>query len=412
MSSSSHNLQGKEFSGLLGVLTAAEAARDHPNVLADIEGEQETMPAHAKVDDNGNDSLSDQEHAIGQLPAQWKETMAQAAKGVTDNTHRKYLRLSEACASFLIAKKHITKQEQFLSCMPLPSSDEMMTAWIMDSCDTISLDGKPPTTPHSSYTHAQKMQASMTHVFGRVLGIGSQPWKQTTSSDGEVRVEGNPSISEKVSTYMVSLRRRKVQAGETTTSARAVTPEIMEALYDFNHQLARWDINKGMTSTRQDGPDIHRLSTRSELDTSNTHSYIQMYHIEFKPGKKIILSLPFRKTHQFGGELPVSPSSFSYLPLKLIEDIKPFVLHMLLEEEAYLCPVCALADWISASSITSGYIFQRMAAGDRPVANNTPMTSEQLLEMFHNNLVDIGIDPSPYGTHSFRRGGCQYFASI
>ncbi|KAF8816096.1 hypothetical protein BYT27DRAFT_7032027, partial [Phlegmacium glaucopus] len=132
MSSSSHNLQGKEFSGLLGVLTAAEAARDHPDVLADIEGEQETMPAHAKVDDNGNDSLSDQEHAIGQLPAQWKETMAQAAKGVTDNTHCEYLRLSEACASFLIAKKLITKQEQFLSCMPLPSSDEMMTAWIMD----------------------------------------------------------------------------------------------------------------------------------------------------------------------------------------------------------------------------------------------------------------------------------------
>ncbi|KAF8816095.1 hypothetical protein BYT27DRAFT_7068712, partial [Phlegmacium glaucopus] len=125
-------------------------------------------------------------------------------------------------------------------------------------CDTISLDGKPPTTPRSSYTHTQKMRASMTHVFGCVLGIGSQPWKQTTSSDGEVHVEGNPSISEKVSTYMVSLCRRKVQAGETTTSARAVTPEIMEALYDFNHQLARWDINKGMTSTRQDRPDIHQ----------------------------------------------------------------------------------------------------------------------------------------------------------
>ncbi|KAF8812639.1 hypothetical protein BYT27DRAFT_7086458, partial [Phlegmacium glaucopus] len=87
---------------------------------------------------------------------------------------------------------------------PLPSLDEMMTAWIMDSCDTISLNGKPPTTPCSSYTHAQKMHAGMTHVFGHVLGIGSQPWKQI------LRVEGNPSISKKVSTYMVSLRCRKV----------------------------------------------------------------------------------------------------------------------------------------------------------------------------------------------------------
>jgi len=24
----------------------------------------------------------------------------------------------------------------------------------------------------------------------------------------------------------------------------------------------------------------------------------------------------------------------------------------------------------------------------------------------------VGIEPSPYGTHSFRRGGCQYFASV
>ena len=38
-------------------------------------------------------------------------------------------------------------------------------------------------------------------------------------------------------------------------------------------------------------------------------------------------------------------------------------------------------------------------------------TSEQFLEMFRNNLLDIAIDPSPYGTHSFRRGGCQYLAS-
>jgi hypothetical protein len=35
-------------------------------------------------------------------------------------------------------------------------------------------------------------------------------------------------------------------------------------------------------------------------------------------------------------------------------------------------------------------------------------TSERFLEMFHNNLIDIGVDPSPYGTHSFRQGGCQY----
>jgi len=39
------------------------------------------------------------------------------------------------------------------------------------------------------------------------------------------------------------------------------------------------------------------------------------------------------------------------------------------------------------------------------------MTSQQFLEVFRNNLIDVGIDPAPYGTHSFRRGGCQYLAA-
>lgn len=46
------------------------------------------------------------------------------------------------------------------------------------------------------------------------------------------------------------------------------------------------------------------------------------------------------------------------------------------------------------------------------VSNVGIQSSEQFLETFRNNLIDINIDPSPYGTHSFRRGGCQYFASV
>jgi hypothetical protein len=35
----------------------------------------------------------------------------------------------------------------------------------------------------------------------------------------------------------------------------------------------------------------------------------------------------------------------------------------------------------------------------------------QFLENFRNNLLEIGVDPFTYGTHSFRRGGLQYLAS-
>ncbi|KAF8177438.1 hypothetical protein BJ912DRAFT_856915, partial [Pholiota molesta] len=82
------------------------------------------------------------------------------------------------------------------------------------------------------------------------------------------------------------------------------------------------------------------------------------------------------------------------------------------DEDAHLCPVRAIADWIADSQITSGFVFRRMASGDRPSADEkTSLTSEQFLEMFRNNLLDIGIDPTPYGTHSFRRGGCQYLSA-
>jgi len=37
-------------------------------------------------------------------------------------------------------------------------------------------------------------------------------------------------------------------------------------------------------------------------------------------------------------------------------------------------------------------------------------TSEQFLETFRDNLIDIGVNPFPSGTHSFRRGGCQYLS--
>ncbi|KAK7033784.1 DNA breaking-rejoining enzyme [Favolaschia claudopus] len=68
-------------------------------------------------------------------------------------------------------------------------------------------------------------------------------------------------------------------------------------------------------------------------------------------------------------------------------------------EQAHLCPVRALTAWLACARITQ--------VGD----STRPMKSEKFLEMFRNNLLDVGLDPYPYGTHSFRRGGCQYFAS-
>lgn len=84
------------------------------------------------------------------------------------------------------------------------------------------LDGtqKPRNVAVATYSHAQKIRAAMTYVFGRVYELGSIVWHQDEKNG---RCYGNPSVSQKVSSYMVSLRNRKARSGETPTSARAIT---------------------------------------------------------------------------------------------------------------------------------------------------------------------------------------------
>jgi hypothetical protein len=67
----------------------------------------------------------------------------------------------------------------------------------------------------------------MTYAFGRLHGLGTLPWHQSEVTGAMV---GNPSVSDTVSSYMVSLRRRKVRAGETQTSARAITQVLFNLL--------------------------------------------------------------------------------------------------------------------------------------------------------------------------------------
>ena len=137
----------------------------------------------------------------------------------------------------------------------------------------------------------------------------------------------------------------------------------------------------------------------------------------------IAFSLPFCKTDQFGGKV-----LFSSLKLSKFSDIKPLILHALPDREAHLCSICTLGEWITEAKISNGYIFHKFASGDCIAAamilwyshhssescsilNQYTQTSDQFLELFRNNLLDICIEPHPYGNHSFHHGGCQYLVS-
>ncbi|KAH9481587.1 hypothetical protein JR316_0001127 [Psilocybe cubensis] len=370
------------------------------DVENDLDGETETLPNLSLHDLSSEDLDSHNPTA-----SKWRDTITGASKGVTDKTDADYQRLIKQCIKFLISKNMIKKREDFACCNPPDDAPFFIAAWIMDKCDDIYLDGtlKPTHVVRDSYVHGQKMRASMTYLFGRELGLGSDRWRRNELTG---KMIGNPSVSDTVATYMMSLRARKIRNGETPTSARAITSATLKALYDENHKSENYDIKPYAPGSRKEQDSNHWGGglARRALEAIYTIAFlcllrsdevlkIRREHIVYQmnpPG--LVLTLPFRKTHQHGG-------------------IKPFYLRLLAENEAHLCPVRAMANWLDASEITDGYIFRKIASGDRPSADNIPMTSEQFLELFRNNLLDIGVDPIPYGTHSFRRGGCQYLSS-
>lgn len=73
------------YLGLTNVLASSTA--DYSEILADIEGEQETVPDLTAEDFEPEEELE----SIG-LPSQWEKAISSVGKGVTDSTHNEYIR--------------------------------------------------------------------------------------------------------------------------------------------------------------------------------------------------------------------------------------------------------------------------------------------------------------------------------
>jgi hypothetical protein len=94
--------------------------------------------------------------------------------------------------------------------------------------------------------------------------------------------------------------------------------------------------------------------------------------------------------------------------MQIIIEIKPFHLYHN-RENIHLDPVHTILRWISYSKITERPLFRHFNKYDQvKVINKKPklMTQEVFLEYFQHNLLKVWINPVPYGTYFFRRGGC------
>ncbi|KAN0077385.1 hypothetical protein V8E54_005689, partial [Elaphomyces granulatus] len=216
---------------------------------------------------------------------------------------------------------------------------------------------------------------------------------------------GNPSIFHEVGRYMVSLNKRKVRAGEVPTSARSIVEKALLAFYEKNKEMEVTDWNseyRELDEVSNWGGPKQRIMMQAIYLAAFTCLLrfdevlkIQHHHIEVvvEAHGHIRLTLPFRKTHQYG-------------------EIKPFPLWFQEKDKEHLDPVKALLKWIAYSQISSGFIFRKITLNDQVSEADKPLSSDVFLESFRRNLLEIGRNPLPYGTHSFRWGGCQYLASV
>jgi len=86
----------------------------------------------------------------------------------------------------------------------------------------------------------------------------------------------------------------------------------MEKLYDFNHQAELWEVRKCAPNSQNAslwGGPFHRQLVQAVYPISflcllriDEVLKICREHIRLEENGKVTLTLPFRKTHQFGGE--------------------------------------------------------------------------------------------------------------
>ncbi|KAG1799487.1 uncharacterized protein HD556DRAFT_1430716 [Suillus plorans] len=254
------------------------------------------------------------------------------------------------------------------------------------------------------------MRAAVSHKFGHDHKLGTQPWSEHPKIAGKsIR---NLSLSVTVSQYMVSLCQRKVWSGEAITSAQAIDEVTMKHLWDFV-----W-----ATPCKEYGPTSRKRKAENSAEWAGfvIHSMLLLLYLVsmicllhydealqitwgditfqgFRPADFCVrLEVSFRKTHQYRG-------------------IAPFYVYAD-EQHPWMCLVQTFAVWWMLArekcENLDGFVFKKIGIDSISVNPTDGMTSDAFLECFCNNLLDIGVDPHPYGTHSFRRGECQFLYKV
>ncbi|KAJ7459527.1 hypothetical protein B0H11DRAFT_1737189 [Mycena galericulata] len=282
----------------------------------------------------------------------------------------------------------------------------------MNSSDRINIEGDRTEEYRRSASNAEAKRCAILHEFATKCGLGKTPWHLDDSG----RWVGNPANADSVIGYIYSLRRRKVRAGEGPKSSKAMTPDVLKAMFEYIRQNGRTDCKayQEKLKNRKDrkGSDewatpLIRIQTFAYtlmgftclLRTEEVNG-IRLGDLKFFPRDgatppSVEINLRHRKSDQF-----------------VKSKDKPFRVYKLTEDKAHLCLVGALSAYIAATRFDdkkpNAPLFRKLKAFDRVTEEALP--SAMYLDWLRCHLSEIGVeDAALFGTHCLRRGGCQYY---
>ncbi|KAL6305560.1 hypothetical protein BKA93DRAFT_749085 [Sparassis latifolia] len=321
---------------------------------------------------------------------------------IVTSTRAEYSRLWIRFKAFCTRVGYVDTEEEIKSFTKDVPADfpQWICVWIMEKADEIDIytgKMKDPSINRLTYVSAQKMRAAISQKFGHDYGLGTQPWTENPLSPG--KFVGNPSLSVTVSQYMV-------RAGLTIT--KDADPKCGSKQKRAQSRPEGW----AGKSVRVMLQLLYMMAMLCLLcfDEALRISWGDVHFKRLENGlTRVCLELPFCKTHQNGD---------NHCGWRLTNGtgIAPFWLYPD-TEKPWICPVRMFASWWSivceSASTPQGYIFhKKIGKSNFSVDPECGMSAESFLKCFCNNLLDIGVDPRPYGMHSFHRGGCQFLALV
>ncbi|KAL1758035.1 hypothetical protein FB107DRAFT_259286, partial [Schizophyllum commune] len=302
---------------------------------------------------------------------------------IKEETRTTHVRIAKAFMAFHIARDPTFRPEEVSEATP-----QRITEFITYKCGSPDKGGQG-----KKFATAVSTRAALTYYYCHLPGRENESVTEWRRDEVTGKWRGLPTRSRIVSEFMVGLEKTKAAAGEVSQSARALTLDDMHRL--FNLCIVQPGEKADTLAIQRQGIVRYTAYLLAWLLVLRIEEAMKLTFesIEMIPGERRFFDVRLgpRKTQQSG---------IAHHWRLHANDADPAI-----------CPVRAIIRLVyiyGRDLPKSGPLFLRVRA-QGAIDQKKPFTSSALSRALVRDLQELGyISWNLYGTHSFRRGGCQY----